>query len=330
MVVSYGIDGERLHISINGPLIEDFWCSNCVQEALAICTDAVKRVDVELSSKGGDLSEGLAIRAALAEFKRNHPDTDVTIIVGSEALSAAALILCAEGCRVMAHRGASFMIHNASGFYFGNRKDLAAFNDELSIADAQIMDVLSVRITDEGILARLAAFEDVWFDVASAKSAGLIDDAVFEVSVQEAHEQEAPEQEAPEQTAKHERKVFAHRFRRIADDRRPAPKTKAQAAAPQFDTAAQLAAERRRQRELRNLATKTNNAALLAKIDSAFDDGSITAAEIMAELVQSLPDARPRAQHVEIPGVGEIGNAPGHTARNSYMEAQRAANALKH
>lgn len=334
MIVSYGIDGERLRISINGPLFEDFGCAESVQAALGLYDDTVKRVDVELSSKGGDLSEGLGIRAALSEFKRNHAETETSIIVGSEALSAAALILCAEGWRVVAHRGATFMIHNASGFFFGNRKDIASFTNEMEIADKQIKDVLSIRIADEGIFERLDAFEDVWFDVAGAKKTGLIDDAVFGLAEPETDEPEKnePETDDDKQDA-HTRKVAAgsHVFRRIADDGAPVkPETPKLAPAPKVDTAAEIAAERRRQRELRNLATKTNNAALLAKIDAAFDDGAITPSEIMAELVASLPDARKRAQRVEIPGVNEIGEAPERATSNSYQNAQRAANALKH
>lgn len=146
---------------------EIFFCPQLVREALQALGDG--RITVRLSSAGGDPVAGEIIRTTLA----NHPG-GCRIIVEGEACSAASLILMGGAVREMT-AGSFIMLHDPSGYVYGNATELrsqADVLDMLSRVYAQVYAARSGHSLDE-MLAIMAA--ETFYAPAEAIAAGLAD-----------------------------------------------------------------------------------------------------------------------------------------------------------
>jgi len=146
---------------------EVFFCPQLVREALQALGDG--RVTVRLSSAGGDPVAGEIIRTTLA----NHPG-GCRIIVEGEACSAASLILMGGAVREMT-AGSFIMLHDPSGYVYGNASELrsqADFLDMLARVYAQVYAQRSGRSLDE-VLAIMAA--ETFYAPDAAIEAGFAD-----------------------------------------------------------------------------------------------------------------------------------------------------------
>src|SRR5690606_4620718 len=127
---------------------------------------------VKINSPGGDVFDGIAIYNMLADY--NGP---VTVTVDGLAASAASFIAMA-GSTVQMNRAAQMMIHDASGFAFGNAADMramAALRAQVSDTAAGIYAARTGRPVDE---LRDAMLTETWYTAQAAVDAGLADEMI--------------------------------------------------------------------------------------------------------------------------------------------------------
>ena len=129
-------------------------------------------IEVQISSLGGDVFDGVAIYNAL----RAHP-ASVTTRVDSMAASIASVIAQAGDRRVMLS-GSQMMIHEAWGFAVGNSGEMRKLADILDKQTDVIAGIYSeVSGGDrDGFLGQMRA--ESWFDADEAVGAGLADEVV--------------------------------------------------------------------------------------------------------------------------------------------------------
>jgi len=118
-------------INLTGVVGWDFDAAS-VKEALSIT--AGEDIEVEISSPGGAVFEGIAIMNALRGYKGK-----VTTLINGLAASAASYIFLA-GDERLATEGSFYMIHNATNFLFGayQKQELERVHQLLSKIDMTI------------------------------------------------------------------------------------------------------------------------------------------------------------------------------------------------
>ena len=122
-----------------------------LKETVILAGKDLKKVIVNINSPGGSAFAGVAIANFLKMVK-----ADVTTIVESAAMSAAAIIFMSGKERLMGPVGSNLMFHRAMGWIdilsFGNRKDLEKVDvvavktqqlDVLDSLDAIIVDLMT-------------------------------------------------------------------------------------------------------------------------------------------------------------------------------------------
>lgn len=137
-----------------------------VRELTTIKAD---KIDLHISSPGGDVFDGLAIYQAL----RNHP-AQVTTYVDSLAASAASFIAMAGDVRVIAPH-AQMMIHEAWGMCVGNAAEMAKMQDELDRLSANLAGIYAKRAGGDAETWRAAMRAETWYSAEEAVAAGLAD-----------------------------------------------------------------------------------------------------------------------------------------------------------
>lgn len=127
-------------------------------------------IHVRINSGGGDVFEAVAMHTAL----RNHGAT-VTCYVDALAASAASFLAMA-GERVVMEQGAMMMLHAASTYTYGTRKDHDETSELLGKVSGVIAEFYALRTgeTPEEWLARLDS-GDTWYTAKEAMEAGLAD-----------------------------------------------------------------------------------------------------------------------------------------------------------
>jgi ATP-dependent protease ClpP protease subunit len=138
-----------------------------VQQALNSIT--ADKLTVHLNSPGGDVFEAHAIYNAL----RAHP-ANVTVQVEGIAASAASYIAMA-GDTVLVASNATFMIHDAITFTFGNEADHTKNAGILSQQSDIVAGIYADRAGGEASDWRDLMRDETWYDAAGAIEAGLAD-----------------------------------------------------------------------------------------------------------------------------------------------------------
>lgn len=141
--------------------------SRSIKEALTAATGSP--VTVRVNSPGGDITEGLAIFAAL----RSHGQT--TVVVDSLAASAAAVAICGAQ-RVTAVTNALFMIHKSWVIASGGASALQSNVDALHRIDEQITQILAARTGKTAKEIQTALEKETWLNAIEALDFGLIDE----------------------------------------------------------------------------------------------------------------------------------------------------------
>ncbi|MGA5435471.1 head maturation protease, ClpP-related [Streptomyces cellulosae] len=157
---------------------------------------SAQRIDLHISSPGGDVFDGLAILNAL----RQHPAT-VNVVVEGLAASAASFIAMA-GDTVHIAPQAMFMLHDASGVCFGNERDMREMADLLDKASDNIAAVYAQRAGGTVEDWRAVMRAETWYTDQEAVDAGLADAILGQTA-------EPPEGD-PEETAGAEEKDAPH------------------------------------------------------------------------------------------------------------------------
>ena len=140
-----------------------------VDEILAISS---KNIELHVNSPGGDVFDGVAIMNAIAD----HPAT-VNVIVDGIAASAASFLAMA-GDTVKMNRGSQMMIHDASGFCYGNAADMADTQALLDRISDLIAGIYAERAGGTVEAWRALMQAETWYSASEAVTAGLADEAV--------------------------------------------------------------------------------------------------------------------------------------------------------
>jgi ATP-dependent protease ClpP protease subunit len=129
-------------------------------------------IEVQISSLGGDVFDGIAIYNAL----RAHPAT-ITTRVDSMAASIASVIAQAGDHRIML-TGSQMMIHEAAGLAIGNAAIMRELADILDKQTGIIANIYAERADGDRDLFLDQMAAETWFDHDEAVEAGLADEVV--------------------------------------------------------------------------------------------------------------------------------------------------------
>lgn len=138
-----------------------------------------KTLHLRVNSPGGDVMEGRAMAAALAQY----PGKVIAYVDGLAASAASFLIMHADE-RVMTE-GAFVMIHNGWTMTIGDRHDHAAQVALLEKVDTSIVNDYLLHTSADEAQVRAWMDAETWFTATEAKDAGLI------TSVAESRDQRA-------------------------------------------------------------------------------------------------------------------------------------------
>lgn len=130
----------------------------------------VRKLDVHISSPGGEIFEGVAIMTAL----QSH-SAYVTVYIDSLAASIASVIAQAGDRRIIAPH-AEMMIHNASGVCVGTADDMRELADVLDRQSAKIAAIYAERAGGRRDTWRNRMNAETWFNAEEAVAANLADE----------------------------------------------------------------------------------------------------------------------------------------------------------
>lgn len=143
-----------------------------IQELMQVTTPTIQ---LRVNSPGGEVFEAVAMFAVLEA----HPATITAYVDGLAASAASFLIMAAE--KVVMHRNAQLMIHDAHGIAFGNAaamEEMRGILDKISDNIAAIYAEKTGGTTEEWRTAMLgeAGADGTWYSAEEALAAGLVDE----------------------------------------------------------------------------------------------------------------------------------------------------------
>lgn len=149
-------------------IIDSYWGVNAAELVKQIAQLSGQAIALRINSPGGDVFEGRAIAAAVAQHG------NVTVYIDGICASAATTVAVAAKSVNIA-TGAMFMIHNAWTLCYGNKSDLA---DTI-----QLLDKIDQAIAADYVRKTGAALDQVtqwmddetWFSAEEAKANGFVD-----------------------------------------------------------------------------------------------------------------------------------------------------------
>ncbi len=156
-------------------------------------------IDLRINSLGGEIFEGVAIMAAIA----NHP-AYVTGYVDGVAASAASFILMACD-KIVMNPAATLMIHDGQGITAGDEAAHVASAAILGKLSNTIAEIYARRTggTPEEWRAKMLA--ETWFNAVEAKAAGLADEI----------DGEEPDESEPAMRAEYDLSIFRNYTRPV-------------------------------------------------------------------------------------------------------------------
>lgn len=170
---SSDVTGSVATLRIYGPI--DSWggwwgiSAKEVATALDDLPDDVAEVRVRINSPGGEVWEGMAILNMLRAHKAR-----VVAVVDGLAASAASVI--AAGCEeTVMSPGTQLMIHDASGFAYGNAATMAKAQRFLDSTSNAIASIYSEAAGGTDAEWRAAMVEETWYTAQEAVDANLAD-----------------------------------------------------------------------------------------------------------------------------------------------------------
>ena len=138
------------------------------------------RINVHISSKGGDIFEGITIYNAL----RTH-SAPITTTVDALAASIASVIAQAGDTRFML-TGSQMMIHDAHGFGEGGADDFDELAEKLRFQSDIIAGIYAERAGGTGKKAHFLSLmkDETWLNADEAVSEGLADEVIKPVKTE--------------------------------------------------------------------------------------------------------------------------------------------------
>lgn len=165
MTLEAGSEERTAELFIYGAIGDDFFQEGVTARTLADQLRALGQIDaitVRLNSPGGLAFDGLAIYNLLAQH-----DAHITIKVDGMAASAASVVAMAGDTIEMAEN-AMMMIHNASGFAFGDHRVMLEEAAILEKLDGQIARTYAARAGRKDEAFRRMMNDETWFTAQEA------------------------------------------------------------------------------------------------------------------------------------------------------------------
>lgn len=149
-----------------------------IQELMQVTTPTI---ELRVNSPGGEVFDAVAMFAVL----ESHPATVTAYVDGLAASAASFLIMAAE--RVVIHRNAQLMIHDAHGYAFGNAAvmdEMRGILDKISDNIASVYAEKTGGTTEEWRAAMIgeAGADGTWYSAEEALDAGLVDEVTEKAS----------------------------------------------------------------------------------------------------------------------------------------------------
>ncbi len=165
---------DKTEITIYGP-IGDYWFTESTSASdvkKALKDNESKEIILNLNSGGGDAFDGIAIYNQL----KKH-DAKIIVNIDGFAASAASVIAMAADELYMG-TGTMMMIHEASTFAWGTKKEMKATLNALEGLDSSLADIYMTRFKGERSEIETFIENETWFTVDEAVSIGLADEKV--------------------------------------------------------------------------------------------------------------------------------------------------------
>lgn len=135
------------------------------------------RVELWVSSPGGSLDVGMAMRAQLEAY-----GGEIEIHTCGIIASAATLLLCLPNVVVKAHRGSVFMLHMARMRTEGCAEELRKDAGVLDVCDDELIKIYQLRIDRDATELQSMLDATTWLSSEDAVSLGLVTEVVENAS----------------------------------------------------------------------------------------------------------------------------------------------------
>lgn len=166
--------GEDTHVEIFGDIGESFFGEGNTFDTVKAQLEGVKgrKINVKISSLGGDALEGLAIYDLFKSLKQK-----VTAeIVGATASAGTIIALGADEVKIT--ENSLFLIHNAWTVAMGNADDLRKTAEGLETVDNRLVNIYEKKTGKSESEIRDLMSQDKWIDANEAKEFGLVDSII--------------------------------------------------------------------------------------------------------------------------------------------------------
>lgn len=151
------------------------------QNIVCSAEKAVDTLTIEINSRGGSVSEGVRLFAAIKELQ-NRGVKVIANVVGMAGSMASVIAMAAD--EVTMARGSEIMIHDASAAVMGNAAELRRVADRLDNMSAEIAGFYSEKTGLPVDEVRSLMKEETWMGVDQALALGFIDRITGEESTQ--------------------------------------------------------------------------------------------------------------------------------------------------
>ncbi|HHJ9423669.1 TPA: head maturation protease, ClpP-related, partial [Streptococcus pyogenes] len=175
-------------IKINGPIVDDSdlsfyeWAGMSAVAPRTVISELEKfkgeDVQVLINSGGGSVFAGSEIYTALKKHKGR-----VEVIVTGLSASIASIIMLA-GDSIKASPISQIMIHNVSTVQKGDYQKMRHVSKTLDLASASLAKMYSQKTGQTEEVIRKMMDEETWFNAYSAKELGLVDEILFDNTLQ--------------------------------------------------------------------------------------------------------------------------------------------------
>jgi ATP-dependent Clp endopeptidase proteolytic subunit ClpP len=168
-------EGTSLELDIYDVIGDDLWGEGVAAKGIRDClkrNQSAKNIKVRINSRGGIVTDGIAIYNMLSE----HP-ANVEVQIDALAASIASVIAMAGDSIKMASNG-FVMIHNPSGMVCGDADEMRSAAEALDKMRSAIADTYVARTGQckDSVLA--AMDEETWYTAEEAKALGYIDEII--------------------------------------------------------------------------------------------------------------------------------------------------------
>ena len=167
MILFNARPGNGCVVSISGPIYD--WDATEFEACLSQAEGGA--LEVWVNSNGGDLPAGFTIRNLLTMYPG-----PINIHAIGPVHSAASVAICVKNAKVIAHKGAAFMIHKCRAYTDGTAGELRKTADVLDRLDDSLVAVYSERLNASDEEIRRMLDEETWLDVDEAIRLGLVDE----------------------------------------------------------------------------------------------------------------------------------------------------------